>query len=267
MTGEHYVIRGGIEGRERLRMIARVLRPTTLALFDRVGIPPDAVCLDVGCGGGDVTLDLALVVAPQGRAVGTDIDRTKLDLARAEAGGQEVRNIEYRRADAGASLGEAEFDVVYARFLLTHLRDPAACVSRMRDAVKPGGVVIVEDIDFTGHFSHPESAALRRYVQLYSQTVRARGGDPDIGPRLPVLLLDAGLDRIGMNVVQPAALEGEVKLLDPITLENIAGSVLDAGLATVDEVEELVAELYRFARDTRTVLSIPRIVQAWGHRP
>ena len=267
MTGEHYVIRGGVEGRERLRMIARVLRPTTLALFDRVGVPRDAVCLDVGCGGGDVTLDLARVVAPRGRAVGTDIDRTKLDLARAEADGQEVRNIEYRRADADASLGAAEFDAVYARFLLTHLRDPGACVSRMRDAVKPGGVVIVEDVDFSGHFSYPESAAHRRYVQLYSQTVRARGGDPDIGPRLPVLLQDAGLERIGMSVVQPAGLEGEVKLLDPITMENIAASVLDAGFATAHEVESLVTELYRFAREGRTVVSVPRVVQAWGHRP
>ena len=61
MTGEHYVIRGGVEGRERLRMIARTMRPTTLALFDRVGIPRDARCLDVGSGGGDVTLDLARV--------------------------------------------------------------------------------------------------------------------------------------------------------------------------------------------------------------
>ena len=265
-AGAHYVIRGGVEGRERLRMIARTMRPTTLALFDRVGVPRDAVCLDVGCGGGDVTLDLARVVAPQGRAIGTDIDETKLALARAEARDQGVRNIEYRKADAGASLGEAEFDVVYARFLLTHLRDPAATVSRMRGAVKPGGSIIVEDIDFSGHFSHPPCDALQRYIELYSTTVRSRGGDPDIGPRLPVLLLDAGLEQIGMNVVQPAGLEGEVKLLSAITLENIARSVLDAGFATAGEIEQVVEELYAFARDSRTVLSTPRIVQAWGYR-
>ena len=266
MTGEHYVIRGGVEGRERLRMIARTMRPTTLALFDRVGIPRDARCLDVGSGGGDVTLDLARVAAPQGHVIGTDIDETKLTLARAEAREQGVRNVEYRRADAGASLGQAEFDVVYARFLLTHLRDPAATVNRMRDALKPGGAIIVEDIDFSGHFSHPASAALQRYIELYSATVRAKGGDPEIGPRLPILLLDAELTRIGMNVVQPAGFEGEVKFLTPITLENIADAILAAGLSRPDEIERLVTELYAFARDGRTVLSVPRIVQAWGYR-
>src|SRR5262245_6502811 len=103
MAEPHYVIRGGVEGRERLRRIAAVLRPTTLALFDRVQIPSDAICLDVGCGGGDVTLDLAEVIAPRGRVVGIDLDETKLDLARSEARDRGVSSVEYRRVDAGGS--------------------------------------------------------------------------------------------------------------------------------------------------------------------
>ncbi len=266
MASGHYVIRGGIDGRERLRILSRVMRPTTLALFDRVRISRDATCLDVGCGGGDVTLDIACIVAPDGSAVGTDIDEIKLELAAVEARERGVKNIEYRKADASRSLGTAEFDLVYARFLLTHLSDPAGCVERMRDALKPGGLLVVEDIDFTGHFSYPESAALRRYVQLYTDAVRARGGDPNIGPRLPALLTDAGLRRIGMNVVQPAGLEGEVKLVNPITLQNIAEAVRNEGLATSAELDKLVAELYELARDARTVVSVARIVQAWGYR-
>lgn len=266
MTLERYAIRGGVEGRERLRILSRVMRPTTLALFDRIGIRRDARCLDVGCGGGDVTLDIARVAAPQGSAVGTDIDETKLALARAEASDQGVRNVEFRNGDASGSLGSAEFDVVYARFLLTHLSDPAACVARMREAVRPGGLVVVEDVDFTGHFSYPASAALQRYIQLYSGTVLARGGDANIGPRLPSLLLDAGIERIGMNVVQPSGLEGETKLINPITMQSIADAVLQEGLATADEIDKVVTELYELARDTRTVVSISRIVQAWGYR-
>jgi SAM-dependent methyltransferase len=266
MTHQHYVIRGGVEGRERLRRIANVLRPTTLALFDRVGTPPDATCLDVGCGGGDVTLDLAQVIAPRGRVIGVDLDETKLALARTEARERGRSNVEYRRVDAAGSLGSAEFNLVYARFLLTHLRDPGATVARMRDALKPGGAVVVEDIDFTGHFSWPESAAFRRYIQLYRDVVRARGGDPDIGPRLPVLLGDAGLERVDMHVVQPAGMQGDVKLLTPITLENIAQAVLDGGFATAEEIQRIVAALYEFARDPQTVLSFPRVIQAWGYR-
>jgi hypothetical protein len=69
MTGE-YVIRGGIPGRERLRILGRVMAPASGTLFDRIGLRNGQVCLDVGCGGGDDTLEIARRIAPAGRAVG-----------------------------------------------------------------------------------------------------------------------------------------------------------------------------------------------------
>ena len=52
MGEDRYLIRGGIEGRERMRVVGRVLRPTTLALLERAGVADGMRCLDVGCGGG-----------------------------------------------------------------------------------------------------------------------------------------------------------------------------------------------------------------------
>src|SRR5262249_49468836 len=115
-------------------------------------------------------------------------------------------------------------------------------------------------------FCQPDCSAFRRYVDLFTRTARARGVDPDIGPRLPGLLLDAGLQRVNLNVVQPAALEGEVNLVAPLTMENIADSVIAAGLATRAETDQIIAELYEFARRPGIILSLPRIVQAWGWR-
>jgi len=263
---DHYVIRGGVEGRERLRILARVMQPTTSSLFDRVRIDAGMACLDVGCGGGDVTLDLARRVGPEGRVVGWDIDETKLGLARREAEEQGLGNVNFRLSDISHGEADGEFDAVYARFLLTHLKDPAGALTGMRQMLRPGGVAIVEDIDSTGYFCHPDAAALWRYVELYTQAVRRRGGDANIGPRLPGLLLDAGFERVQMNVVQPAGLDGEVKLIHPITMETIVDCVLSEGLATRSDVDKLVAELYELARDSRTVVSLPRVVQAWGYR-
>jgi SAM-dependent methyltransferase len=267
MERKHYIIRGGVEGRERLRILARVMQPTTLSLFDRAGIKPGMACLDVGCGGGDVTFDLAQMAGPEGRAVGLDIDQTKLELARREAEARRLGNVQFRPLDIGQSEGVPEFDVVYARFLLTHLKDPSGALARMWRVLHPGGGVIVEDIDFTGYFCHPYSAALWRYVELYTQAVRRRGGDPNIGPRLPGLLLDAGFERVQVRVVQLAALEGEVKLINPLTMENIVDAVLAEGLASKEEVDRVINDLYQFSRDPRTVASSPRVVQAWGYRP
>jgi 2-polyprenyl-3-methyl-5-hydroxy-6-metoxy-1,4-benzoquinol methylase len=152
---DHYLIRGGVAGRQRLRVLARVMWPTTRELLGRVGVPEDARCLDVGCGGGDVTIPLARL-AHRGRVVGTDIDETKLELARAEALPAGVENVEFRLEDLTEPPRRAEwFDLVYARFLLTHLADPAEAVARLVARLEPGGVLVVEDIDCSGHFLPP----------------------------------------------------------------------------------------------------------------
>ena len=93
---KHYAIRGGIEGHERLKVLSRVMHPSTCAVLDQIGIADGMVCLDIGCGSGDVTFELARRVGTNGKAVGADIDYTKLDLARAEAGQLDLSNVEFR---------------------------------------------------------------------------------------------------------------------------------------------------------------------------
>jgi ubiquinone/menaquinone biosynthesis C-methylase UbiE len=262
----HYIIRGGFEGRERLRILSRVLRPTALALFHGVGIRPGMICLEAGCGGGDLAFDLARMVCPGGRVVGIDTDQIKLELARREAVGNELNNVDFRLADITQDQPEQQFDLVHARLLLTHLPNPDCALLRMRQALRPRGVVVLQDIDFRGHFCYPDSPALWRYVDLYTRTVQRRGGDASIGPRLPSLLVAAGFENIQMNVVQPAGMTGEVKVIAALTMENIADAVIAEGLASQAEIAGIVGELYEFARSPHSVLSLPRIVQAWGYK-
>lgn len=264
---KHYVIRGGIEGRERLRILSRVMRASTVSVFERLGITDGMMCLDIGCGSGDVTMELSRRVSPNGKAVGADIDSTKIELARLEAEKLGVSNIEFRVLDIREQPPVSEFDVVYTRFLLTHLEDPAGAIGTFYQYLKPGGLVIVEDIDFSGYFVFPESKAFQRYHELYCTAVRKRGGDPNIGPRVPLLLKDQGFTNVEMGVVQPMGLEGEVKLINPITMENIADAVRGEDLTTREEIAELVQELYDFAADPNTVAGMPRVIQAWGWRP
>lgn len=266
MVTDHYIIRGGVEGRERLRKLSRVMWPTTRDLFSRANVRPGMRCLDVGCGGGDLTCDLARLVGPTGSVVGTDVDETKLGLAREDARAQGLANIFFRSADVVPDDEVAAFDLVYARFVLSHLPDPGGALAKLRAALRPGGIIIVEDLEIRGHFSHPDCPALWRYVDLYTEAARRRGGDANIGPRLPGLLLAGGIAPVQMNVVQPAGLEVEIKRLVPLTVENIAESVLAEGLATSAEMDKIVDELNAFAGDPSTVMSIPRVVQVWGRK-
>jgi 2-polyprenyl-3-methyl-5-hydroxy-6-metoxy-1,4-benzoquinol methylase len=156
MENADYIIRGGVGGRERLRILARVMRSTTLHLLERAGMRRGMICLEVGCGGGELAFDMARLVGPEGRVLGTDIDPTKLELARREAAAQHLANLEFRLADITRNGLEDKFDLIHARFVLTHLRNPLDALVRMREALRPAGVMVVEDVDFQGYFCYPE---------------------------------------------------------------------------------------------------------------
>jgi 2-polyprenyl-3-methyl-5-hydroxy-6-metoxy-1,4-benzoquinol methylase len=261
-----YIIRGGAAGRERLRVLAGIHRLSTLNLLRRAGIQPGMMCLDVGCGGGDVSIELARLVAPNGGVIAIDLDEVKIEIARSEAAAAQVANVDFRVANLEDCVLDGEFDVAHARFVLTHLRNPREALTKIRAALKPGGIIIVADTNFGGLFSHPQNPAVHRYVELYTQTLKRRNGDADIGLRLPELLSQAGFEDIHLSVVQHAGMSGDAKLITPITLENIADAVIAERVASRADVDSLLVELYDFARDPNTALSGPRIIETWARR-
>lgn len=261
-----YAIRGGIEGKKRLDLLARVMLPTTMELLVRAGLTRGMKCMDVGCGGGHVTISMARIVGPEGRVVGTDTDAAILALAREDAEAAKITNVEFQRQDACACSWHDEFNVVYARFLLSHLSEPDICLAAMLQACAPSGTIVIEDTDFAGSFCYPTCAAYERYKELYQELVQRRGGDPNIGPKLPVMLRRAGVQGVELNVIQPAHINGEGKLMAPITMSRISDTLTAEGLATEAEVRQILKELNQVAADSETVISLPRVFQVWGKR-
>jgi SAM-dependent methyltransferase len=266
-----YIIRGGVAGRERLAVLREVAGASTRALLERVGPELGERVLDLGCGGGDVTRELARRVGPAGSALGVDQDGVALQIAWKEARAAGLDNIRYVEGDllAEASPWAAErpFDLAYARFVLSHLADPDGVLSRIHAAIRPGGRLVVEDVDFSGHFCHPPSAAYTRYVDLYRQAARLRNADADIGPSLPARLKAAGFIDADVSIAQTAGWTGPVKLIAALTMEAITDAVAASGLASAQELASLVDELYRLAHDETTVMTAARVIQVWGRKP
>lgn len=263
---KHYVIRGGAEGRKRLALLGRVFWPTTAPLLDRAGLATGATCLDLGCGGGDVALELAQRVGPTGRVVGLDLDAEKISLARQHAAEKGLDHLRFDAVDVMAWSECEAYDLIYCRFLLTHLPHPRPVLAKIWQALRPGGRAILEDIDFSGHFSHPPNPAFDRYVELYTEVVRRRGGDAHLGQKLFAMTRAAGWATPQLTVHQPTFFAGEGKELGLITLVNIADAVIAEGLATAAELQATVDELATFVEDPTTLVSLPRIFQLWSAR-
>jgi ubiquinone/menaquinone biosynthesis C-methylase UbiE len=237
----------------------------TSAFLSRLGLRGGWACLDVGCGGGQVTLELARAVGPTGRAVGIDIDEQALAIARRSARRAGL-SPEFICADATEPPGRDAFDLAYARLVLSHLADPSAALRAMRSAVRAGGCVAVEDL-FTGTLrSEPPAPALDRLQDVYSATVRAHGGDPTIGPRLPALFAAAGLTQVRETTIEnPMTTAGEKIFLAEL-VDNMRQAILATDSATASELDEIRAGVERAARDPARVFYQTRIHQVWGRR-
>jgi SAM-dependent methyltransferase len=145
---------------------------------------PGMRLLDVGCGPGTLTADLAARVAP-GRVTAVELTAAALDLARAEAAKRRQPNIDFALADAHAlDLPPGTFDVVHAHQVLQHLADPVLALREMRRVCAPGGIVAVRDSDYAAFTWFPAVPELAEWLALYRRLARANGGEPDAGRRL-----------------------------------------------------------------------------------
>jgi SAM-dependent methyltransferase len=263
---DEYVIRGGEGGYERLALLARTRWPDTAALLARAALSPGMRCIDLGCGGGHVTLEIARLVAPEGSVVGVDMDEIKLDLARQAAAECGLANVEFRQLNVQDWDEPGGYDAVYSRFLLQHLGEPVGLLGRMWAAVRPRGVLVVEEADFDGWCCHPANEGFDFFVRTYSEALTRRGGDSAFGRKLYGGFLAVGIPAPEMGLVQPVWTGGEGKTLAWSTLEASAEAIVAERVASQDEVTAALTNLWRFTADPQTLISGPRIFQLWSSR-
>ena len=262
--GSSYIIQGGHQGADRLKVLTDATWRTTEPFLHEAGLRSGVHCLDLGCGSGEITKRMVPLVGANGKVAGVDFDQKIIEIARAEAAAKGL-GISFQTSNIESEdLSGGPYDFVFARFFLSHLKKPEAAIEKIKNVLRPGGSLAVEDVDFHGHFCHPDSHAFERYVELYARTGIQNGVDPYIGPRLPELLEGGGFKEVKLNVVLPTFKDGEGKTMALLTLSAIQEAVVAKGLADRVEVQNLLTELAQFTNDARSIMSLARIFQVWG---
>jgi ubiquinone/menaquinone biosynthesis C-methylase UbiE len=261
-----YAIRGGREGYDRLKLLARARWADTSDFLDRVGVRPGMRCLDLGCGGGEVTFELARLSGPEGLVVGLDMDEVKLALGRETAEERGLANVEFRPADVVNWNEPDSYDLVFSRFLMHHLPEPVGLLRTMWAAVRVGGALAVEDADFDGLFCDPPNDGFDFFARTYAEVLDRRGGDASAGRKLYRYFREAGIPEPQMALVHTVHTSGEGKTLTLSTLEATAEAILAEGIATDDELRSAIASFTAHTLDPTTVVGEPRIFQLWSRR-
>ncbi|MDG3017231.1 methyltransferase domain-containing protein [Speluncibacter jeojiensis] len=219
--------------------------------------------LDVGCGPGTITSDLAALVTP-GRVTAVEVTDTALELARTEAAERGSTNIDFVVADVHAlGFPDDTFDVVHAHQVLQHVADPVHALQEMRRVCKPGGFVAARDSDYTGFVWFPQFPALDRWMELYQRAARANGGEPDAGRRMLSWAREAGFtDIVPSADVWCFATPDERAWwggmwADRILQSALTDQLLDAGWADRAELEAIAAAWRAWATAEDGWLAIP----------
>jgi len=239
--------------RERLLGMARLWDAGTFALFERLGVAGGWRCLEIGAGAGSVSSWLAKRVGASGRVVAADLDPRYLEPL---AGGP----LEVERIDVlSDELEQGAFDLVYSRLVAEHLGSEA--VRRMAAAVAPGGVLLLEDYDFSGPGTYPADPDLDRVPFAVLEIMTRAGFDPRFGRRLLSELRAAGLTDVQA--------EGRVRVFaggtadtafSRLTLTAMHERIVTSGTLGEDLVDRAIAA---FDDPERTYLS-PTMIACWG---
>ncbi|SDH97758.1 methyltransferase domain-containing protein [Agrococcus jejuensis] len=154
--------------------------------------------LDVGCGPGSITIDLARRVG-DGEVVGIDASAQVVEQARALAEASGVTNVRFEVGDAYAvDAADGSFDVVHAHQVLQHLGEPVAALAEWRRASR--GIVAARDVVYSATAIHPFSEGLREWRRIIVALQDANGGEADAGSHLKAWARAAGFTDIATDV-------------------------------------------------------------------
>ena len=218
-------------------------------------LTPGRSVLDVGCGPGTITVDMAGRVAP-GEVIGIDPSVDVIDSARAAAGARfptgsgprfEVGDV------AELPWEDDSFDVVHAHQVLQHLADPVAALQEMRRVCRPSGVVAARDADYEAMTWFPDDPGLDAWLDLYRRVARSNGAEPDAGRRLVSWARAAGFTEVvpGASAWCYSSTEDRIwwgELWAQRVTESAFGhQAVTSGLATWADLQEMAAAWRRWA--------------------
>ncbi|MFB7632249.1 methyltransferase domain-containing protein [Streptomyces sp. NPDC056149] len=250
-----------VEAGERFAALSELFDPVTFRRLRALGVADGWNCWEVGAGGPSVPAWLTERVGANGRVLATDLDTSWMPRTGAP--------YEVARHDVGADEApEGPFDLVHARLVLVHVPQREAALRAMARALRPGGWLLVEDADpalqplACPDEYGPEQELANRIRRGFRALLAERGAQLAFGRTLPRLLRTAGLVDVEADAYFPIT-SPIGSALEAATVRQIRGRLIEAGLATAEEIEEHLANIASGHLDTATA----PLISAWGRKP
>ena len=260
MSGDDYLLDNQqVQAGQRFDALASLFDASTFRHLDVLGLNLGWRVWEVGAGGPSVPAWIATRTATT--VLATDIDTAWLH----DVG----ESVEVRRHDVGADPApDHGFDLVHARLVLVHVRRRERALATMVEALRPGGWLLLEEADpglqpLVCPDEVGDAERLANRLKASFRTLMAeRGVDLAFARTLPRLLRSAGLERVQSDAFFPMG-GPACDELERATVEQIRDRLLEAGLATLEEIEQHLDNVTAGRLD----LATSPMVSAWGRKP
>jgi ubiquinone/menaquinone biosynthesis C-methylase UbiE len=216
---------------------------------------PGLDLLDVGCGPGTITRDLAARVAP-GRVLGLDRAAEVIAQATSQFDGDAPANLAFATGDVYAlDLDAASFDVVHAHQVLQHLTEPVTALRELHRVLREDGLLAVRDSDYAAFLWAPRLRELDRWSALYHQVTASNGAEADAGRYLPGWVRAAGFRDLRVSSSTWTFADPETRAwwgelwADRVEQSGFAEQARAYGLSDPDELARIAAGWRRWAGD------------------
>ncbi len=220
-------------------------------------LAPGQRLLDVGCGGGFLSSQLAEAVA-QGELVGIDLEPSQVDLARETAARRGVANTQFQVGDAlDLPFRDGSFDVLHFGGVLLHICDVDRALEEARRVLRPGGLIACRDLIPESCFGHPELGMMQRTIEMFVDVVGADGGSPSIARDIKGRLIRAGFADVVMTLSYEIYDTPEEREFFHAVVEHIL--LEPEGIVNAAEAYGAITEQMN--------LSIRRCLEEWRHDP
>jgi cyclopropane fatty-acyl-phospholipid synthase-like methyltransferase len=246
---------------------------TTRRFMAEAGIASGMHVLEIGCGGGEVTLLLAELVGPSGSVVALDHSEDALAVARNRMKEAGIVNVQLMAADIAGDLASLDviprgaFDALAGRRVLMYMRDPAEILRRLSPWLRGEGLVVFEEADSTMAPARTTPlAAHDKATSWMRRMLVSEGANPAMGFALPATLAKAGLrfERVRAEaVIQGQGTQFPLAAL----LKLMQSRVVAAGIASEAEVDALAARVDAERPDPTCVYVGDMSFCAWARKP
>lgn len=265
-----YVLGHGSDEHRRLMLQSRFVGDLTEWLFARAGLAKGMSVLDVGCGAGDVSILAAAFVGPSGNVLGVDQSPDSVALASERAKSAGLTNVRFEVGVLENLQQSGPFDALVGRLILLYLKDPAAVLRKMAELVRPGGLIVFQEMEMATARSVPDVPLFARCGGWIVEAFNRAGVETSMGSRLHPIYKQAGLAEPQM--ISAGRVEGspqsEIYEWLAQTIRSLLPMIEKTGVATKEEVgiDTLADRLRAEVTDKGGVVHSPIFVGAWARK-